>query len=110
MKRGLLIIDRGSRQREASEELEIICEGIRDKGEYSFVFIGTNYSEGEIPQFTVPAHYFFAAEVIEKDSFSFVGCTVSPGFDFRDFTLPSCKELSKEFPDHKSKIEGLTHN
>ena len=37
MKRGLLIIDRGSRQREASEELEVICEGIKDKGEYSFV-------------------------------------------------------------------------
>ena len=37
MKRGLLIIDRGSRQREASEELEVICEGIRDKGEYSIV-------------------------------------------------------------------------
>ena len=37
MKRGLLIIDRGSRQREASEELEVICDGIRDKGEYSIV-------------------------------------------------------------------------
>ena len=37
MKRGLLIIDRGSRQREASEELEVICEGVRDKGEYSIV-------------------------------------------------------------------------
>ena len=37
MKRGLLIIDRGSRQREASEELEVICEGIRDKGEYAIV-------------------------------------------------------------------------
>ena len=29
LKRGLLLIDRGSRQREASEELEVICEGIR---------------------------------------------------------------------------------
>ena len=37
MKRGLLLIDRGSRQREASEELEIICEGIREKGDYAFV-------------------------------------------------------------------------
>ena len=37
MKRGLLLIDRGSRQREASEELEVICEGIRDKGDYNFV-------------------------------------------------------------------------
>ena len=37
MKRGLLIIDRGSRQREASEELEVICEGIKAKGDYTFV-------------------------------------------------------------------------
>ena len=37
MKRGLLIIDRGSRQREASEELEVICEGIKAKGDYNFV-------------------------------------------------------------------------
>ena len=36
MKRGLLLIDRGSRQREASEELEIICEGVKAKGDYIF--------------------------------------------------------------------------
>jgi sirohydrochlorin cobaltochelatase len=36
LKRGLLLIDRGSRQREASEELEVICAGIKAKGDYSF--------------------------------------------------------------------------
>ncbi|MGI9566079.1 MAG: sirohydrochlorin chelatase [Nitrosopumilus sp.] len=36
MKRGLLLIDRGSREREASEELEIICNGIKKKGDYVF--------------------------------------------------------------------------
>ena len=36
MKRGLLIIDRGSREREAEEELEIICEKVREKGNYDF--------------------------------------------------------------------------
>ncbi len=36
MKRGLLIIDRGSRQREASEELEKICQLVKDKGDYVF--------------------------------------------------------------------------
>ena len=36
MKRGLLLIDRGSREREASEELEIICAGIKEKGDYIF--------------------------------------------------------------------------
>ena len=35
-RRGLLIIDRGSRQREASEELETICEKIKAKGDYVF--------------------------------------------------------------------------
>ena len=36
MKRGLLLIDRGSREREASEELEVICKGIKAKEDYIF--------------------------------------------------------------------------
>ncbi|MEO2264585.1 MAG: CbiX/SirB N-terminal domain-containing protein, partial [Nitrosopumilus sp.] len=36
MKRGLLIIDRGSREKEASKELEIICERIKAKTNYVF--------------------------------------------------------------------------
>ncbi|BDQ31874.1 MAG: sirohydrochlorin cobaltochelatase [Nitrosopumilus sp.] len=36
MKRGLLLIDRGSREREASEELEAICQGIKKRGDYVF--------------------------------------------------------------------------
>ena len=37
MKRGLLLIDRGSREREASEELEEICKQVKKKGEYDFI-------------------------------------------------------------------------
>lgn len=36
MKRGLLLIDRGSREREASEELEAICGAIKSKEDYVF--------------------------------------------------------------------------
>ncbi len=36
MRRGLLLIDRGSRQREASEELEVICQGVKARGNYVF--------------------------------------------------------------------------
>jgi sirohydrochlorin ferrochelatase len=36
LKRGLLLIDRGSREREASEELEEICKQVKEKGEYDF--------------------------------------------------------------------------
>lgn len=36
MKRGLLLIDRGSREREASEELDAICNAIKTKEDYVF--------------------------------------------------------------------------
>ena len=36
MRRGLLIIDRGSREREASDELERICGMIRQRGRYEY--------------------------------------------------------------------------
>lgn len=78
--------------------------------EYSNVLIGNDFKNGEIPQFTVPAHHYFAAEVLKKDSFSFVGCTVAPGFDFKDFVLPSCAALVSEFPKHRDVIERLTHH
>lgn len=83
---------------------------ISPEGEYTFRLIGTNFALGETPRYTVPAYWYFAAEVIASDSFCFVGCTVSPGFDFRDFTLPSCQELSEKFSKHKSIIEKLTHH
>jgi len=36
LKRGLLLIDRGSREREVSEELVTICERVKAKGNYVF--------------------------------------------------------------------------
>ena len=83
---------------------------ISPEGAYSFIIIGDDFINNEVFQFTVPANYYFAAEVINKNTFSFVGCTVSPGFDFRDFKLPSCKELTEEFPNHREIIKKLTHH
>lgn len=39
MKRGLLLIDRGSKEKEVKDELEFICEKVKQKGNYVF----TNY-------------------------------------------------------------------
>ena len=36
MKRGLLLIDRGSREKEAKDELDIICQRVKEKGNYDF--------------------------------------------------------------------------
>ncbi|MGB0890768.1 MAG: cupin domain-containing protein [Flavobacteriaceae bacterium] len=82
---------------------------ISPTGEYSFILIGNDLVNNEQPQFVVPATYWFAAEVIQENSYTFTGCTVAPGFDFRDFVLPERKELIKLFPHHKEIITKLTH-
>ncbi len=83
---------------------------ISPEGEYSFVLIGNDVINNEVPQFVVPAQYWFAAEVVNENSFSFTGCTVAPGFDFNDFVLPERKVLIELFPQHKEIITRLTHH
>jgi len=81
---------------------------ISDKGEYSNVIIGNNLEREETLQYIVFAKYWFAAEVINKNDYSLVGCTVSPGFDFNDFLLPKREQLVALFPKHKNIITKLT--
>ena len=81
---------------------------ISEKGIYSEVIIGNNIVQSERPQFVVSANDWFAAEVIDTNSFALVGCTVAPGFDFEDFDLPSRKELIAKFPQHSTLISRLS--
>ena len=79
-------------------------------GVHSEHIIGRDFKKGEVPQFIVPGGYWFAAEVINKDDYSLVGCTVSPGFSFEDFELKTRKELVSLFPDKEKLISKLTHH
>ena len=81
---------------------------IAPNGDYLNAIVGNQYDKDQLPQFTVPAKYWFAAEVLEPNSFSFVGCTVAPGFDFRDFVLPTRKTLIDLFPKHEAVITKFT--
>lgn len=85
-------------------ELHTISEG----GEHEVHIIGNNILNGEKPQLTVPGRYWFAAKVLQPNSHSLVSCTVAPGFDFRDFVLPSQLELMNLFPQHESVIKEFT--
>lgn len=78
-------------------------------GSYSIHFIGRDFNNGELPQFVVPGGCWFAAEVIHKNNYSLVGCTVSPGFSFEDFELIPRKNLISFFPEHEEIICRLTH-
>ena len=83
---------------------------IDNKGKYTKVKIGKNINKGEYFQYVVPANYWFASEVQDKTSYSLCGCTVSPGFDFKDFEMPSKNVLMNKYPLHKDIITKLTHH
>lgn len=79
-------------------------------GEHKMIRIGRDLAKGETPQFVVPGGCWFGAEVADKDAYSLVGCTVSPGFSFDDFELKSREDLCALFPDKKEIISKLTHH
>jgi len=82
---------------------------ITSSGDYSCVIIGRDISNNEFLQYVVPGGVWFASRVKSKGEYSLVGCTVSPGFNFNDFVLPSRKEMTTLFPQHSSIIDELTH-
>ena len=82
---------------------------ISETGEYSYHIIGRDLDRGEIPQLVVPGGCWFAAEVLNTNAYSLVGCTVAPGFSFDDFELKPTAELIKLFPDKTDIISRLTH-
>ena len=86
----------------------ILLHMIDPSGHYSAVTIGNRFDQGEVPQFVVPGGTWFASHVIQPDAYALLGCTVSPGFDFRDFDLTPRHELLQRFPQHAEIITQLT--
>lgn len=81
---------------------------IDEEGSYSEIKLGGNAEAGEVFQCVIPRNVWFGAKVNEPDSYTLVGCTVSPGFHFDDFELGKREELLKTFPQHKEIITWLT--
>jgi len=77
-------------------------------GKLQIIKMGNNVNEGEQFQAVVPAECWFASEPAKYSAYSFVGCTVAPGFDFNDFELAKAIALSKLYPQHKLLIDRLT--
>lgn len=88
------------------DALEVI--EINEQGILTITQLGTNILEGETFQYTVKANTWFGSRVSENGSFSLVGCTVYPGFDFNDFKLANREDLINLFPKHKNIIVELT--
>ncbi|WP_019988763.1 cupin domain-containing protein [Rudanella lutea] len=77
-------------------------------GALSVIRLGNNPAAGEVFQAVVPAGCWFGSKPAEGVSFSLVGCTVAPGFDFADFEMAERTDLLRHYPQHREVIELLT--
>jgi predicted cupin superfamily sugar epimerase len=81
-------------------------ERTRKLGEFR---LGNNIEGGDIFQLVVIRRgSWFGAIVNDPSSYSLVGCTVSPAFDFEDFELGQRENLVNMYPEYKQIIEKLT--
>lgn len=87
---------------------QIIIHCLESDWKYNQVKIGCDFDNGIFPQFTIRKGTWFAAEIEDKNSYSLVGCTVAPGFEYDDFELGDRNSLINQFPLCKEIITRFT--
>ena len=85
----------------------LILHVIGKNGILSRIRLGPDPERGDVLQGVVPAGSWFGARLARPGGFALVGCTVAPGFDFRDFELGDRETLLRLFPKHRNVIEEL---
>ena len=70
--------------------------------------LGPRLEKAEQLQLLIPSGTIFGAEVVEPDSFSLLGCLVTPGFEFDDFEIFNSDELVKTYPKHADLIKQFS--
>ncbi len=71
---------------------------ITKEGDLIETILGSNFNSSEKLQYIVKAGNWFASTSLGE--YSFVGCTVAPGFDFSDFEMAKFDDLSEKYPEH----------
>ncbi len=89
----------------AGDSLQVFV--MQPNGKLEIIDLGNDSSRGQLFQYTVPANCWFASRPAPGSKFCFVGCTVSPGFDFGDFDLADKTVLAALYPQHISLLHEL---
>ncbi|MFA8299643.1 MAG: cupin domain-containing protein [Hyphomicrobiales bacterium] len=80
---------------------------IHPSGKYECKKLGKLENDAH-PLAVVPANCWFAAEIEKDKDYGLVGCTVSPGFDFKDFEMGNRKTLLSEYENLRDIINVFT--
>ncbi|MBI9068921.1 MAG: cupin domain-containing protein, partial [Salinivirgaceae bacterium] len=85
-----------------------VCSGLSKQGILSKIILGSALEYNEQLQVIIPANCWFAAQLVNTNSYGLVTCMVTPSFYFEDFELANREKLINEFPDLKEIIMTFT--
>lgn len=88
----------------------LIIYVIDHDGKLQHLNLGNPIDTQSQAQILVPAGHWFAAEVDHKSSYSLIGCTVFPGFEFLDCEIATKEYLLTQYPQHADIIRRLTRD
>ena len=77
-------------------------------GSSRLVTLGPDIINGQLPQLVVPKDTWMGCLIQPPGRFALIGTTVSPGFEFDDFTLADRNFLFSQYPSQQDLILKLT--
>lgn len=77
-------------------------------GESRVVRLGQDLPAGERVQVLVPGGVWQGTRLVGDGNVALLGCTVTPGFDYADYSSGSYAELAEKWPDQAKMIRALT--
>jgi predicted cupin superfamily sugar epimerase len=80
---------------------------INQNGDLEIISLGNDFEKGQAFQYVVLANCWFASRPAPGSEYCFVGCTVSPGFEFEDLELADANKLANAYPQHKEIIKEM---
>lgn len=89
----------------------VLLSMIAPDGTLREVRLGRNAADGEHVQTVILAGTWMGARLASstpRQRYALIGCTVAPGFEFRDFEAGIRADLLKRFPRHRKVILALT--
>jgi len=95
----LLPADNSASNSASNDTMKVIegAECSEGKLRLKTIRLGSKFQEGDLFKYIVPAGCWFASEPAparqDEPDWVLVGCTVCPGFDFRDFVMAQAEKL-----------------
>lgn len=81
---------------------------LRD-GKAEEFFLGLDTKSNQQPMIVIPAGTIFAAENLDKESFTFISCVTTPRFHYDGFRLVPRSELKQTYPQLSEKILRMAY-